>query len=436
MDQADNDNTDQIHQQEEDDRIAHDETVEEAVYRYVRGLDFPESSSSSSDINWNNKRYIELPQDNITRKMPRHDYGHDDEEDDDLLHDDTDLLLRDASPMFSKSTSTLPVNISQRIKSFHEVLPKVSSLRNVPVFNITSTTRSKLGNVEGFETVIKDTRGCVERLSPTLKSNKIFTKEEDQIVDEFINKYCKYENITINQFKNRMWSDTRKRSHSLTIFWKTVYKMFSHRSQTSLYSHIRRRYHNFSKVGNWTEGEDRRLNEFCQQSGSVIKWSQIGLELDRMPEECKDHWRNRIKIEGKQLKNKWTPKEEENLVNIVKNTFELNQSINWDKVSEMMNGSRSRLQCRFKWKQVTKKNLKVQTVQKMLRLMKDHPCENTLKIDHDYWEQIAQTDNDWTAKQVQVVYKEWAKKVPDVKDKTMTQVITYILEYLIEDKNG
>ncbi|SMN21414.1 similar to Saccharomyces cerevisiae YDR026C Protein of unknown function that may interact with ribosomes, based on co-purification experiments [Maudiozyma saulgeensis] len=359
MDQEDNNNIEQIQQHEENDHITHNETVEEAVYRYVRGLDFPESSTSTSDINWDNKRYVEPPQDNIIRKIPRHEHGDEVEEVDkteELLNDDTDLLLRDASPTFSKSTSIIPMNISQRIESFHEVLPKVSSLRNVPAFNISSTMKSNLRNVKGFEPVMKEIRDSLDQLIPTLKNKKMFTKEEDQIIDRFINKYCQYENISINNFKNLMWSDTRKRNHSLTIFWKYVYKLFSHRSKTSLYSHIRRRYHNFSKTGNWSENEEHRLYDFCQQSGPVIKWSQIGFELDRMPEECKDHWRNNLKIKSKQLKSKWTPEEEEILVTLVKDNFEPNQNINWDKVSEMLNGTRSRLQCRFKWKQLEKKN--------------------------------------------------------------------------------
>ena len=78
-----------------------------------------------------------------------------------------------------------------------------------------------------------------------------------------------------------------------------------------------------------------------------------------MPEDCRDRWRNYIKCGPRRALQKWTPEEETNLVSVVNEMLHSLRSkegkdvdaskINWTVVSEQMNGSRSRIQCRYKW---------------------------------------------------------------------------------------
>lgn len=176
--------------------------------------------------------------------------------------------------------------------------------------------------------------------------SKAFKSEEKQAIDIFVTKYQEIENLSKQDFLNKIWSNERKKDK----FWNYIQKVLPHRSRASIYKHVRRTYHVFSKRGVWTPEEDAQLRELYEKMN--CKWKSIGEEMNRMPEDCRDRWRNYLKCGQERKTNAWSPEEEEMLNKIVTG---LAGKINWTAVSEQMQGRRSRIQCRYKWNKLQKR---------------------------------------------------------------------------------
>lgn len=421
------------------------ESVEEAVYRFVRDIDFPDTQS---ELTWSNKWYLDLQGSANKKENSKVSHSHNEfrlHEDNIHLSRHNELLLRDISPLsttaeLTKSTQDVPISTSQRIRNFHEVLPKFSTVRQRPKFSGNFNKLSEIRRPKSFDTIVQETITDLHIKIPNANATKLYSKDEDEIIDTFIGRYCQYENITLSKFKAMMWSNGRKRSHPLTLFWKAVYKIFAYRSHTSLYGHIRRKHHRFDKYGTWNEEDDKILSELCNDEKLSGKWSQIGNLMKRMPEDCRDRWRNYIKLEGKQRKSRWSPDEEKKLQEII-DKYGNDQNINWVKISEMMGGTRSRLQCRYKWSQMKKIQMikEVQTLTKerlrqIFEEMKRYLHVKDLKSQEMNWEELANTINchksSWTAAQLQIAYDEWKRQVPSYKNMSMKEVISCIINIL------
>ncbi|KAL6950094.1 hypothetical protein ACO0QE_000764 [Hanseniaspora vineae] len=243
--------------------------------------------------------------------------------------------------------------------------------------------------------------------------SKAFKQEEEEIIDNFITAHCERLGLTREDFCKRIWSNAGQKDN----FWKSLCELFPERSRSSLYKHVRRRYHIFEQRGKWTAEEDANLRQICLEKEG--QWSLVGQMLGRMPEDCRDRWRNYLKCGDNKNTAKWTPEEEQNLIVIVnrvvangyhyylaKEAFirkkdflvqsallgkvsekeardaetaftklterekeqdhhidsirstNLKEVINWTLISEVMNGTRSRIQIRYKWKNSLKKMVK------------------------------------------------------------------------------
>ena len=225
------------------------------------------------------------------------------------------------------------------------------------------------------------------------KKSRPFSSMEDDIIDSYLNGVCYFNNNwTRQQLCERIWSEERK----VDSFWKNIYKIFPYRSKSSVYKHVRRRYHIFDLRAKWSEQDDEKLKELALVHPG--KWKQIGELLGRMPEDCRDRWRNYIKCGTTRAKKRWSPDEEQKLITIVNemiytlkdldyndenngNTMDENKDknkninddtnsisdsnpiwipnakdVNWTIVSEKMNGVRSRIQCRYKWLKLNEKS--------------------------------------------------------------------------------
>lgn len=180
----------------------------------------------------------------------------------------------------------------------------------------------------------------------TESPSRSFTKEEKNAIDIFVKKYQIIESISSAEFLDRIWSNERKRDK----FWDNLQKVLPYRTRPSLYKHVRRTYHVFKKRGVWSFEEDNQLRELQQKYDG--KWKAIGEQMKRMPEDCRDRWRNYLKCGQDRNTNKWSVEEERILEDIVGS---MEGVVNWTKVSELMNGKRSRIQCRYKWNKIVKR---------------------------------------------------------------------------------
>ncbi|GMM58052.1 hypothetical protein DAKH74_046680 [Maudiozyma humilis] len=306
-----------------------EETVEEAVFRYVRGLDEPDVG----DDLWSGR----------PAKRPRPDDDEQEGQEDD--DDDDELLSRETSVQAQLPTS-------KRVQQYLEVLPKFG-----PAKGSSRPVSSQRLNGTYSDTVIRLARQAQDVVNH--RGAAMYSADEDRIIDQLVDAYKSYEDMTDAQFRDTLWNNRRKAadgpaSHALTEFWKSLYTVMAHRTEQSLYQHVRRRFHAFDKRGTWSAADDNTLWELCHTRKLEGSWTQVGAALGRRPDDCRDRWRNYVKLRDTQKKNKWTAEEVARLREIVAQVPG-GAAVNWDAVSEQMGGTRSRLQCRSKWKYLEKR---------------------------------------------------------------------------------
>ncbi|KAG0683624.1 hypothetical protein C6P42_000652 [Pichia californica] len=250
-----------------------------------------------------------------------------------------------------------------------------------------------------------------------------FNGEETLAIDIFIKEFEKINNISHDEFLQRIWGNMRKKDK----FWEILHKVIPNRTRSSLYKHVRRTYHIFEKRGVWTEEEDLKLAELCKENEG--KWKFIGDSMKRMPEDCRDRWRNYVKCGSKRNVNQWTIQEELVLKDIVWKILEAEKeklrkeeekffrskeqmekevddrirqtreaqvcpTINWTTVSEMMGGTRSRIQCRYKWKKIMK-NESLEKLREMNHDTKMWMLRSIKRLSHD--DPNIEANLDWDA---------------------------------------
>ncbi|OBA21158.1 hypothetical protein METBIDRAFT_42023 [Metschnikowia bicuspidata var. bicuspidata NRRL YB-4993] len=184
---------------------------------------------------------------------------------------------------------------------------------------------------------------------------RVFSEQEINIVKHFLRGYCRLNHLSRMDICRRVWTSERPKDN----FWESVTKVLPYRSKASVYKHVRRQYHVFLVRAIWTPEEDELLRKLTENAST--NWKDIGEAMNRMPEDCRDRWRNYIKCGANRVMNKWSEDEEQSLKNIVMEMI-TNESqtdkpilINWTVVSERMNGVRSRIQCRYKWNKLLRR---------------------------------------------------------------------------------
>lgn len=190
------------------------------------------------------------------------------------------------------------------------------------------------------------------------KGPRLFSPEEIQAVDHFINGYCHIHKLSREDICHRIWSNDRKKDN----FWESLTRILPYRSRASVYKHVRRQYHVFEVRAKWDKKDDEILRSLA--STKEGNWKEIGDAMGRMPEDCRDRWRNYVKCGDNRVLNKWSEEEERKLKDIVSDMLENSNAenkrkgnaINWTVVSERMDGIRSRIQCRYKWNKLIKRS--------------------------------------------------------------------------------
>ena len=303
----------------------------------------------------------------------------------------------------------------------------------------------------------------------TRRSGKVFDAVEEAALDQFIEQYRRIKNFTRQQTCERIWANGRRRDD----FWVNICKVLPYRTRSSIYKHVRRRYHIFEQRGKWTPEEDLQLAKLCIEKEG--QWSEVGKALGRMPEDCRDRWRNYIKCGTNRASNKWSVEEEELLRKIINEMLEeaekleekkkkglLNESdlekqkkeirgpkgrkidgplgfkdiINWTVVSERMGGARSRIQCRYKWNKLVKKQAltKLQTITDdekrwILEKLRDLGFTEDSQVD---WDELAKMEpgSKWTGLELKLCYEKMRGTIRGTKDKNISEISQKLLELL------
>lgn len=174
------------------------------------------------------------------------------------------------------------------------------------------------------------------------KKPRAFSPEEESYLDYYLAGYCHLTKMNREDLCQRVWASGVIKDG----FWRNIYKVFSYRSVSSVYKHVRRKFHIFDVRAKWTKSDDEQLKQLTLTYPS--KWTQIGELMGRMPEDCRDRYRNYLVVGENRKKSNWTQDEVDKLMAIVDEQLAVVSTVNWTLVAEKM-GTRSRIQCRYKW---------------------------------------------------------------------------------------
>ncbi|SCU93752.1 LAME_0F04874g1_1 [Lachancea meyersii CBS 8951] len=293
-------------------------------------------------------------------------------------------------------------------------------------------------------------------ISPQSQSTgKSFDAAEEQALEHFIGEYQAIKSLSRRQICERIWSNERRKDD----FWTNICKVLPYRTRSSIYKHVRRKYHIFEQRGKWTPEEEQELATLCLEKEG--QWSEIGKLLGRMPEDCRDRWRNYVKCGNNRASNKWSPQEEEQLKEVIaelldsagspedhlydpmdesqmegkekrpakkKKDSNARDAINWTVVSERMGGARSRIQCRYKWNKLLKKqamnkikNISEEDKMWILEKLRDMGFTEDLQVD---WDELAtlMPGRLWSGTELKLCYEKLRTGVRYHKDRTINQI--------------
>ena len=306
-------------------------------------------------------------------------------------------------------------------------------------------------------------------------TGKIFDEMEEKALDSFIEEYRIIKGFTRKETCERIWTNGRRKDD----FWINICKVLPYRTRSSIYKHVRRKYHIFEQRGKWTKEEDAELAKLCIDKEG--QWSEIGKYIGRMPEDCRDRFRNYIKCGANRVANKWSREEEEKLKYIIgkliyldtaegddypefepnkldedgleyvsripvipksdSNNRSFNEIINWTAVSEMMLGTRSRIQCRYKWNKLVKKEamgrilgISESTKKWTLEKLRDLGFTDDSQVD---WEELAALcpDPQWSGLELKLSYEKMRTSIKGYKTKNINDITKDLLA-IIEGTNS
>lgn len=244
----------------------------------------------------------------------------------------------------------------------------------------------------------------------------MFTTAEVAQLDAFRKTYCEENEISTWQFNELIHAAIRGNPKVTKLFIE-IHEILPYRKPTSLQRFCRRRYHNFSARGTWTKEEDERLKQAIAEKGK--SWKAVGQLIERLPEDCRDRWRNYLINADNRNTERWTDDEIQNLVMAVHDCMKVMRDtrrvekerkydgrdlpdsepdtddeaeemklINWQAVSDRMGengGGRSRLQCSHKYSKLKLADRRAymrqirQAAERMRRLEEGRPEKKSSK---------------------------------------------------------
>ena len=203
------------------------------------------------------------------------------------------------------------------------------------------------------------------RATPTSQANGKLSADDLDAISAAVESYREHCNLTTFQMNELIQSDAQMKVAQ--EMWKSICDEVPLIPRRTVQNTCRRKFHNFEARGAWTEEQDEELRKAYDEHPG--KWKLIGETLNRFQEDVRDRWRNYLVCGDTLKKDAWNMEEEEQLRLAVKKCVKAakkkhrwgdNQGtvldedtlIDWQKVSELMGHTRSRLQSRNKWKKL------------------------------------------------------------------------------------
>jgi hypothetical protein len=195
-------------------------------------------------------------------------------------------------------------------------------------------------------------------------STSRLTVDDTAAISDAIESYREFNDMSQYQINELIQRSAQ--SEGGKALWKSVFDEIPLLPRRNVVDFCRRKFHNFEGRGVWTEEQDEELRAAYEKNPN--KWKAIGIEINRFPEDARDRWRNYLVCGDSMRTDVWDKHEEKLLKTAVEeciqairaerrtgadlSTLAEERLIDWQKVSEKMNRTRSRLQCSYKWKKL------------------------------------------------------------------------------------
>jgi len=203
-----------------------------------------------------------------------------------------------------------------------------------------------------------------------------FTATEVAALEDAVEQYRVANNLSETEVRDLIQDSDRAHRKDTTPLWQHICSALPLRQKPNIHKFARRKFHNYSKRGQWTPEEDAELLRVYEMHPQ--RWKQIGQVIGRFAEDCRDRYRNYLKCGSAQKMDVWDAVETRQFKEVVNhlldelrndvsrskkkrklsnsavgvNEDDLEQLIDWDVVSDRMGRQRSRLQCRNKWEKL------------------------------------------------------------------------------------
>ena len=198
-----------------------------------------------------------------------------------------------------------------------------------------------------------------------------FTPVECEMIESHMVDFCRHNDLSRDKLIAMIQASSREMSK---VYVDLATEILPHRNRRAVQRYCRRHYNNFQR-GRWTDEQDELLRTAYAETPN--KWVKIGERVGRMPEDCRDRWRNHVSLDQRHT-DVWTQDEEHRLAAAVseclravqanmETTFDRDQEddfIAWNVVVQKMNGSRNRLQCSMKWRKIKARVLREEAAQR------------------------------------------------------------------------
>ncbi|GAB7352644.1 hypothetical protein MBLNU459_g3013t1 [Dothideomycetes sp. NU459] len=187
-----------------------------------------------------------------------------------------------------------------------------------------------------------------------------FTATEIEIIESTFEDKRKEWNISQTTLNEKIHASSKA---DVGLVLTELGELLPNRNRKAIQRFCRRHYNNYQR-GKWTEEQDDLLRDAHAERPN--KWVYISGRVGRMPEDCRDRWRNHVAHGDARNTDVWTENEEFSLVKAIKECLDaLKQKggveidheneddyIAWQVVVQKMQGTRNRLQCSQKWRKI------------------------------------------------------------------------------------
>ncbi|KAF9355041.1 RNA polymerase I enhancer binding protein [Mortierella sp. AD094] len=192
-----------------------------------------------------------------------------------------------------------------------------------------------------------------------------FSSHEDELIRQTIKDYVARNSMPEDAIQRWFQNGNgrgRFEKNDLKALWVEIAVRLQNRPLLNIYLHVRRMFHPQNNVGAWSKEDDQKLIMlYTKHKG---QWTTIGTELGRMADSCRDRYRNHLKDQSTMVTGPWQPHEDERLLSIMQDLALqqgkaniLDSSPMWTLISERMQGTRTRHQCRHRYSQTLQPRL-------------------------------------------------------------------------------